>query len=50
MSQTQASGEEISHQAVKMALRVRSNYPVIFVCVVLGTKVKKKCNYVNKAA
>ena len=38
MSQTQAPGKKISHQAVKMAPGVLSKYTVILVCVVLRTK------------
>lgn len=38
MSQTQAPSEEVSHHSVKMATCVFSNYPVILVRVVLGTK------------
>lgn len=40
MSQIQAPGKKVSHQAEKMAPCVFSNYPVILVRVVLWTEVK----------
>ena len=40
MSQIQAPGKKVCHQAVKMAPCVFSNYPVILVRVVLQMKVK----------
>ena len=44
MSQTQAPGKKVGHQAVKMALCMFSNYPVILVRVVLRMKVKANIN------
>ena len=35
MVEAQASGEEIRHEAIKMATRMKSNYPVILIGVIL---------------
>ena len=42
MVETQASGEEIRHEAVKMALRMKSNYPVILIGVILRKEDMKR--------
>ena len=42
MVETQASGEEIRHEAIKMAPRMKSNYPVILIGVILRKEDMKR--------